>query len=185
MFGIDFFGMGYNTLMLQLHRFVMILILMFAAFLFGAILFTRDPDEKMVRRLKISSIVTFVGVLLLMLTGLIPDLSFGTTSLFNGTTAGGDPNFTFGTITRSITDADLGGFTGPMLFDMMEHASFVVVGLAAMIGFLVFHYGKQVITSPNVRFSVLSLMLVTAFWIATLGGIGGYLVSVLSFPTNQ
>ena len=49
------FVFGPNTLWLGLHGFRMFIILMFAAFLFGAIFFTKNPDVKTVRGLKISA----------------------------------------------------------------------------------------------------------------------------------
>jgi len=49
------FVSGPNTLWLGLHGFGMFIILMFAAYLFGAIFFTKNPDVKTVRRMKISA----------------------------------------------------------------------------------------------------------------------------------
>ncbi len=49
------FVFGPNTLWLGLHGFLMFIILMFAVFLFGAIFFTKNPEAKTVRRLKISA----------------------------------------------------------------------------------------------------------------------------------
>jgi len=71
------FGLGWNTVLLDLHGVLMFVTLIFSAFLFGAIFFVRQPDAVMVRRLKVSSIVAFVGLLGLMITGIIPDISFG------------------------------------------------------------------------------------------------------------
>ena len=49
------FVFGPNTLWLGLRGFLMFIILVFAAFLFGAIFFTENPEAKTVRRLKISA----------------------------------------------------------------------------------------------------------------------------------
>ena len=49
------FVFGPNTLWLGLHGFLMFIILVFAAFLFGAIFFTKNPEAKTVRRLKTSA----------------------------------------------------------------------------------------------------------------------------------
>jgi hypothetical protein len=185
MYDFEFLGMGFNTLTLQVHRLTMILILAFGAFLFGAIFFAKDPDDRLIRRLKTSSIVVFCLLLFMMLTGIVPDLQFGAGSFFSGTYVGADPYYNFGTVTRTVSDANLGNMTGPLLFDMMEHASFIVVGLAAMAGYLIWHFGKRVITEPVIKRSVMSIMSVTFIWIFVIGGIGGYLVSLLTFSPNQ
>jgi hypothetical protein len=44
-----------NTLWLGLDGFLMFIILVFAAFLFGATFFTKNPEAKTVRRLRISA----------------------------------------------------------------------------------------------------------------------------------
>ena len=72
------FVFGPNTLWLGLHGLLMFVILVFSAFLFGAIFFTREPDARTVRRLKISAAVTFTALLLLMISGIIPDIGFAT-----------------------------------------------------------------------------------------------------------
>jgi len=68
------FVFGPNTLWLGLHGFLMFVILVFSAFLFGAIFFTGTPDARTVRRLKVSAAVTFGARLLLMISGIIPDI---------------------------------------------------------------------------------------------------------------
>jgi hypothetical protein len=78
-----------------------------------------------------------------------------------------------------------GNFTGPLLFDMMEHVSLIVPGLAAVIGFLIWHYGRDAMTMPAIRRSVQSLMLVMAGWTLVLGMIGVYITKVLTFPMNR
>ncbi len=40
------FGIGPNTIWLDLHGLLMFLILIFAAFLFGAIFFSKEADER-------------------------------------------------------------------------------------------------------------------------------------------
>jgi hypothetical protein len=49
------FVLGPNTLSVGLHGFVTLIVLVFAAFLFGAIVFTKNADAKTVRRPKISA----------------------------------------------------------------------------------------------------------------------------------
>ncbi len=174
------FTIGPNTFWLDLHGLLMFLVLVFAAFLFGAIFFSKEPDERLVRRLKISSAVTFVLLMLLMITGMIPDINFASGATFTHTTMND-----FGTFAAKVTDDSLGNFTGPLLFDMMEHVSLIVPGLSAVVGFLIFYYGGQVITVPAIKRSVLSLMVLAGAWTLALGGIGVYITKVLTFPVGR
>lgn len=176
----DLFKFGPNTFWLDVHGLLMFVILIFAAFLFGAIFFTKDADEKMVRRLKISSAVTFVALMLLMISGIIPDTGFGDGSAFSGTVTND-----FGTFTSEVTDAGLGNFTGPLLFDMMEHVSLIIPGLAAVIGVMIWHYGERVMTDPVIHRSVLRLMAFTGAWTLLIGAIGVYITKVLTFPVGK
>ena len=171
--------MGPNTALLAIHGAAMLISLVFSAFLFGAIYFIREPTPTLVRRLKISSAVAFGFLLLLMVTGIIPDTQFGNPALFAGTEAED-----FGVVIRHIDANGLAAFTGPILFDMMEHVSLIVPGLAAVIGFLIWTRGEEVITVPALRRSVLSLMLVTALWTAVLAVIGVALTKELTFVTT-
>jgi hypothetical protein len=180
----EFLGMGFNTLMLQLHRLSMIFALILGAFLFASIFFNKQADDRLVSRLKWTSAIAFVLLLLTMLTGILPDLNFASGAAFSGTFTG-TGLYDFGTTTRQISDAQLGNLTGPLLFDMMEHVALMVPGLAALAGFLIFYYGGRAVTNKTVKFSILSIMSVTAIWVLTIGGIGGYLVAVLTFPVNQ
>ena len=174
------FTFGPNTFWLNLHGLLMFLLLIFAAFLFGAIYFAHDPDARLVWRLKISCAVTFVLLMLLMISGIVPDINFGSGDTFTYTTTND-----FGAFTAQVTDDSLSAFTGPLLFDMMEHVSLIVPGLAAVIGFLIFYYGAEVITNPTVKRSVLSLMVLTGAWTLVLGGIGVYITKVLTFPVGR
>jgi hypothetical protein len=65
------FVFGPNTLWLGLHRFLMFIILMFAAFLFGAIFFTKNPDVK--TGAGAEDLRRMFGALL-MISGIIPDI---------------------------------------------------------------------------------------------------------------
>jgi hypothetical protein len=151
----------------------------FSAFLFGAIFFTRTPDPRTVRRLKISAAVTFAALLLLlMISGIIPDIGFGNVTSFAGTTSNA-----YGTFHSSVTATGLGNFTGPLLFDMMEHVSLVVPGLAAVAGVLIFTAGDRVITVPAIRTSVLWLMSITGIWSLIIGAIGAMVTSTTASPT--
>jgi hypothetical protein len=171
------FVFGPNTLWLGLHGLLMFIILVFSAFLFGAIFFTKSPDARTVRRLKISAAVTFVALLLLMISGIIPDIGFGYPNTFTGTV-----HNAYGTFHSAVTATGLGNFTGPLLFDMMEHVSLIVPGLAAVAGVLIFTAGERVITVPAIRTSVLWLMSVTGIWVLIIGVIGVYLTKVVTYP---
>jgi hypothetical protein len=171
------FVFGPNTLWLGLHGLLMFIILVFAAFLFGAIFFTKTPDPRTVRRIKISAAVTFAALLLLMISGIIPDIGFGNVSSFATTT-----HNAYGTFRGSVDATGLGNFTGPLLFDMMEHVSLVVPGLAAVAGVLIFTAGDRVITVPAIRASVLTLMAITGIWVLIIGAIGVYITKVLTYP---
>ena len=174
------FVFGPNTIWLGLHGLLMFVILVFAAFLFGAIYFTRTPDAATVRRLKISAAVTFAALLALMISGIIPDIGFGNAGSFAGTT-----HNAYGTFSNHVTGTGLGNFTGPLLFDMMEHVSLVVPGLAAVAGVLIFANGEQVVTVPVIRRSVLSVMAMTGIWVLVIGVIGVYITKVLTYPLGS
>lgn len=171
---------GSNTFWLDLHGLFMFGTLIFVAFLFGAVYFGKDPDDKFMFRLKVSGVVTFLMILGLIITGIVPDTAFGAGATFSGTVTND-----FGTVTRTVTDAQMGNFTGPLLFDMMEHVSLVVPGLAAVIAFLIWNQGRKVITDPTVRTAVLSLMAVNGAWMFALGAIGVYITKVLTFPVGS
>lgn len=171
--------LGWNTFWLDLHGLLMFLVLVFSAFLFGAIYFAKNPDARTARRLKISAVGTFVALVALIITGMIPDIAFAG-SAFTGTVQN-----SYGTFTSLVTDAGVGNFAGPLLFDMMEHASLIVPGLAALIMVLILHYGERVITVPVIRRSVLTLMALTGVWTLALGAIGVYITKILTFPLGS
>ena len=173
------FQFGPNTLWLALHGLLMFVILVFSSFLFGAIYFSRDPDNQTVRRLKISAAVTFAALLLMMISGIIPDIGF------NGSALSTTVHNAYGTFSTGVTDDSVGNFTGPLLFDMMEHVSLIIPGLAAVAGFLVFHYGERVITNPVLRRCVLSIMALTGTWTLLIGMIGVYITKVLTYPVGS
>ncbi len=173
------FQLGPNTFWLDLHGMMMFIILVFSAFLFGAIFFAKTADAVLVRRLKISASVSFAALLLLIVSGIIPDIGF-TAAALNGTT-----HNAYGTFTTHVTDTSLGNFTGPVLFDMMEHVSLIVPGIAAVVGVLIFAYGSEVITVQSVRRTVLTLMVLAGVWTIVIGGIGVYLTKVLTYPLGS
>lgn len=171
------FNIGPNNFWLDMHGLLMFLIMTFGAFVFGAVYFGKDPDANMVRRLKISSVVTFVALLLLMITGIVPDAGFGSGATFSYVT-----HNAFGSFTSHVTDTTLGNFTGPLLFDMMEHTSQIVPGLSLVILFLIYIYGDRVITVPTIRRSVESLMVLAGAWTLVIGAIGVYITKALTYP---
>ena len=173
------FTFGWYTFWLGLHGMLMFLLLVFAAFLFGAIFFAKDPDARTVRRMKISAVGTFIGLLALIVTGIIPDIGF------DGSHLTATMQNSYGTFSSKVTDDGVGNFAGPLLFDMMEHVSLVVPGLAAAIGVLILHYGARVVTVPTIRRCVLSLMVLTGVWTLALGAIGVYITKVLTFPLGS
>lgn len=170
-------GFSADNLLLDSHGLLMFLTLIYSAFVFGAIYFRKAADPQWLFRLKVSSIVAFAMIVGLMITGIIPDTAFGSGATFTS-------HFTndFGTFSSQVTDHSLSHFTGPLLFDMMEHVTLIVPGLAAVIGFLIWHFEDRVVTDSRVRNSVLSLMILSGIWIVVLGMIGVYLTKTLTFP---
>jgi hypothetical protein len=71
------FGLGWNELLLSVHGLVFILIVGFAAYIFGAIYFEKTPDKTFIKRLKLSALLTFILVLALMISGMLPYTNFG------------------------------------------------------------------------------------------------------------
>ena len=172
--------LGRKTFWLDLHGFLMFVVLVFGAFLFGAVFFGQQPDSRFVRRLQISAWVTVAGLFALCITGIVPDASFDTGARFSGTFVND-----YGSFVNHVSDASLGNLTGPLLFDMMEHVSLVVPGLALVILVLIVHYRERVVTAPAVRRSVQALMLLTGAWILVLGAIGVYITKILTFPLGH
>jgi hypothetical protein len=169
----------WSTFWLDAHGTLMVVALVLVAFVFGVLLVTKDPSDRLVKWLRVGAVAMFAAILGLVVTGMIPDTAFASGATFSGTFSND-----FGTVTRHVSDAQLGNFTGPLLFDMMEHVSLVVPGLAAVIAFLIWNRGREVLTVPAVKGSVLTLMTVNAAWIFVLGAIGVYVTKVLTFPVG-
>ena len=171
---------GWNTFWLDLHGAVMIIALSAAAFGLGVVLMGKDPSDRLISGLKWSGVLTFGGFLALVITGIVPDTAFGAGATFSGTISND-----FGTVTRTVTDGQLGNFTGPLLFDMMEHVSLIIPALAAVIAVVLWTQGRNVITVPAIKASVLSLMTVTWLWTLALAAMGVYITKVLTFPVGS
>ncbi len=169
--------LGPNELFLSVHGLVFILLVGFASHVFGAIYFTKQPDKTFMTRLKISSLVTFLLVVGLMVSGVLPDVNFGA-----GATLSASWSSDYGNFTQTISDSSVGSFTGPLFFDMMEHVSFIGVALTGVITFLIWYYGDLVVTERTARLSVLSLILVSVAWLLVLGVIGTLMTKTLTFP---
>jgi hypothetical protein len=174
---VSLFGLGPNELLLSIHGLVFILIVGFASYIFGAIYFTKEPSKSFMTRLKISSLVTFLLVVGLLVSGILPDINFG-----SGSTLTSSYTNDYGNFTQTVSDASVAGFTGPLLFDMMEHVSFIGGVLAGVITFLVWDFGELVVTEPKAKWSVLSLIFVTVAWLIVLGIIGTIMTKTLTFP---
>jgi hypothetical protein len=116
-------------------------------------------------------------VLGLMVSGILPDVNFGSGALLSASYSNDYGNFT-----QSISDASAAAFTGPLLFDMMEHVSFVGLALTGVITYLIWNFGVLVITDRRVKWSVLSIILVTMAWLLVLGVIGTIMTKTLTFP---
>lgn len=174
---MSFFGLGPNELMLSIHGLFFILIVGFASYMFGAIYFKRILSDVYMTRLKVSALITLLLVLGLMVSGILPDVNFGSGALLSASYSNDYGNFT-----QSISDASVGAFTGPLLFDMMEHISFVGLALTGVVTYLIWDFGELVITDRRVKWSILSLILVTVAWLLVLGVVGTIMTKTLTFP---
>lgn len=177
---MSFLGLGPNELMLSLHGLLFILIVGFASYTFGGIYFTKEAGPTFVFRLKFSALMTFLLTLGLMVSGILPDINFGDATLL--TAAYSSP---YGNFTQNVAAASAGNFTGPLLFDMMEHVSFVGLAMVAVITYLIWDYGSLVITDKRVKWSVLSLIFVTVAWLLVLGVVGTLMTKTLTFPPGS
>jgi hypothetical protein len=170
------FELGLNTFWLDLHLCIVFLLMGSSAIVFGAIYLSSKADERLIRRLKALSLLSFILVLAVMITGIIPDMNFG----FGDTFTYAATN-EFGNFTARVSDAGLSQFTGPLLFDIMEHITLIGPAIMGVVTLLIWHYGELVVTDPKIRRSVLTLMLVGAAWLLTLLWIGMYITKILTF----
>ena len=171
------FVAGTHTIWLAAHGFFMLAGLAGLAFTGGALAFALRADARLLGGLKAASAFSFLALVALTVTGLVPDIVFEKGSLFSGTFQNA-----FGHFQAAVTDDGMGAFTGPLLFDVMEHVSLVVPGLALLLCVLVWRDGPRVVESDGARRAVLVLAAVTMFWILAVGGTGVYLAKVLTVP---
>lgn len=159
-----------------MHSFFVFLTLTAMIVVFGGILLSKVADKKTLGRLKLYSAVTFIFVLVLMFTGIIPDM-VGYANGFTYTTINQYANTTV-----SVSNAQVGNFTGPYLFDMMEHVTQIGPALAAVVMGLIWYLGPQVITQPQIRRGVLVLLGLGWVWLIALGAIGIILTKTITLP---
>ncbi len=175
------FGLGANTLWLSLHHILSIaLVLAIADYVFGSVFFTTEPSHHALLHMRIGSGVALGLAVLVVITGIIPDINFGTPAAFNLTTSN-----SFDTATLKVTSDSLGNFAGPLLFDIMEHVSLIVPGIIAMVTVLIWSYRERVVSSPDVRRSILVLTAAAFGWIAVIAVMCIYLVKYLTFPVGS
>ncbi len=172
------FGLGPQETWLSIHGLIFILLVGFASYVFGAIYFTKQPDKSFMFRLKVSSLAAFLLVVALMVSGVLPDMN----GFAAGATLTGSWSNDYGNFTQTVSDVSVGNFTGPLLFDFMEHISFIGVALTGLVTFLIWEYGEMVVTDRTARWSVLSLILVTVAWLVVLGVVGTLMTKTLTFP---
>ena len=179
-FKVGPFEVGPNTVWLGAHGMLMLVVLAGLAFVGGALAYPRSADERLVRGLRLACALTFAALVALTITGLVPDIGFEKGAAFSGRL-----HNAFGTFDANVSDAGLAAFTGPLLFDIMEHVSLVVPGLAALLCFCAWHFGARLVESPVVRRATLALVAVIAFWVLAIGNVGLYVSKVLTFPYNR
>jgi hypothetical protein len=169
-------GIGANTLLVNLHYGIFIGTLFLAAFLLDAILFAKN-EPAMVKLAILSSFFLFLLTIAINISGIVADIPFS-----SGSAVSSSYNSTYGTFNANVTDSGVGNFTGPLVFDMMEHSSLVVPGIAAVIFALAIYYKGRAFTEPEIRKSMFILMIVLIGWIMALAMFGVILVKTLTYP---
>lgn len=171
------FGYGPNSFLLDLHSFLVFLVLTVLMAVFGGILISKQADKKTVGWLKILSVVAVFLVVLLIVTGIVPDMAY---------TSGANLTYTstsqYSNITQNVTDAQLGNFTAPLVFDFMEHVTLLGAGLAGVVAMLIWALGPLVITNSTVKKGVLLLLAVGWIWLIILGALGIILTKTMTLP---
>ena len=181
MVATSIFGMGPNTFWIFIHHVASIaLVLSIADYVFGSVYFSSENSTHAVRHMRIGSIAALVSSIVVVVSGIVPDIAFGSPSAFNLTTT-----TAYGTQTLHTSVWGLGAFAGPLLFDIMEHISLIVPGLIAMIAVLCWSLGRDVLAVPHYKRAVLSITVLAFFWIAVIAVIGVYLVKFLTFPVGS
>ncbi len=169
-------GFGPQTMWVNLHYAAFILLLFAVMFLLDLVYLPRTASPQLTRGMKIAGILLFVTILLVVVLGIIPDIPFDTAHV------AGSYNSPYGTIQSNITDAGVANFTGPLIFDMMEHTSLIVPGIFGVTAVLINHYGERVVSDPRLKQVVLSLIALGAAWTLVLAVMGVVMVKTLTFP---
>ena len=143
---------------------------------FGVFIIAKEANESTVKRLKIFSILTFVCVMVLMITGVIPDM-VGYANGFSWATA-----TQYANTTVSVSGTQVGNFTGPYLFDMMEHVTQIGPALAAVVAGLILYLGPLAISQTQYRRGIIVLLILGWVWLLALGAIGIILTKTVTLP---
>ena len=170
--------LGPETIYVNVHYGLFIATLFLSAFVLDAVFFAK-PTSESVQMVLFASFFLFVMSIALNVTGIIPDIPMSAGSAVSGTYS-----TAFGNYTANVSDAALGNFTGPLLFDMMEHVSMLGTALAAVLTGLIWTYKERVLTDPEVKRSVLILMTVAIAWMLILATMGVIMVKTLTYPPN-
>ena len=168
---------GLNTFWLDLHLFIAFLLVGSSMMVLGGIYLSSRADERIVRLLKRLSLLSLVLVVVLLITGILPDIYFGLGDTFSFTATND-----FGNFSATVSDQGLSLFTGPLLFDIMEHITLIGPAITSVVALLIWHYGSLVVTDPRIKRSVLILGLTGISWLFVLMWIGMYLSRILTFP---
>lgn len=170
-------GYGTDTILLDLHSLLVFLTLTVLMTVFGGILMSRQADKKTIGWLKILSVVEVVLVVLLVVTGIVPDMAFSSGANLTYTS-----NTQYSNITQNVTDAQLANFTAPLIFDFMEHVTLLGPGLAGVVAMLIWALGPLVITNSTIKRGVLLLLVVGLIWLLVLGAMGVILTKTMTLP---
>ena len=179
-FGFAFVALmrlGPASIFVNMHYGIFIASLFFAAFILDAVFFYKTADPQVVQLITFSAFVLFLMAVAINITGFIADAPMSA-----GAAVSGNWTNAFGSFSANVSDAGVGNFTGPLLFDMMEHTSLIGPGLAAVICVLIWHYKGLVLTEPQVKRNVLMLLTVAIAWMLVLAVIGVILTKTMTYP---
>lgn len=135
--------LGPETIYVNVHYGLFIAMLFLSAFVLDAIYFAQRTYQS-VQMIMFASFFLFIMSVALNVTGIIPDIPMSAGAALSGTYS-----TSFGNYTASVSDAALANFTGPLLFDMMEHVSLLGPAVAAVLTGLVYHYRGSSSRTPK------------------------------------
>ena len=182
MFG-TVFGLGPNTAWLLAHHILSIgLVLSIADYVLGSVFFSTQPSGHAALHMRIGSTSAVVLAVLVVISGIVHDIGFGNPALFNQTWGNLGSGFA---ITHQQTNGNsLGNIIGPLNFDVKQHVSLLIPGLAVMIAVLCWKFGKDIVKVQHYRRAVLTITSLSFAWIAVIAVIGIYLARFLTFPVG-